>query len=108
MTTEEKAETFDLIARALTNRWSDGRWSWWCRLPCGGPSRDTREEAVADLVEWAKRPINQRLSGDVRASSVENRVPGPFNQAEDMPCADAVRDTVELSTAKLRVPDASG
>lgn len=86
MNIEEKATVFDLLVRAMTNRWSDGRWSWFCRTPCGGESRETREEAIADLIEWAKRPINQR----------------------DKSCADAVQDTVELSTEKLRAPDANG
>lgn len=55
MTDAEKAAAFDLLAEALTNRWHDGRWSWWCRSPCGGPLRATREEAAADLIEWARR-----------------------------------------------------
>lgn len=56
----DKITAFDLLAKAMTNKWSDGKWSWWCRLPCGGESRETREEAVQDLIEWAKRPLNQR------------------------------------------------
>jgi hypothetical protein len=57
-----KAAAFDLLTRALTNRWSDGKWSWWCRTPCGSTEtlRETREEAIADLMEWAARPKNQR------------------------------------------------
>jgi hypothetical protein len=54
MSDPEKIEAFDALALALTNRWHDGQWSWWCRTPPGGPSRATREEAVADLVVWAK------------------------------------------------------
>lgn len=53
MTTEEKAAAFDTLCVALTNRWSCGYWTWWCSAPCGGARRDTREEAVADLVAWA-------------------------------------------------------
>ncbi len=61
MSDEEKVVAFDLLARALTNKWSNGKWTWWCRLPCGSyDDRDTREEAVADLIEWAKRKENQR------------------------------------------------
>jgi len=55
MTIGDKAFAFDLLAKALTNRWWDGRWSWWCRSPVGGPPREFREEAVADLLEWARR-----------------------------------------------------
>jgi hypothetical protein len=61
MTTEEKAAAFDRLAAALTNQWDDGSWSWWCRTPCGGPPRPTREEAVADLVAWANRPTKKAV-----------------------------------------------
>lgn len=53
MTDADKAAMFDALAEALTNRWQDGSWSWWCPTPCGGPTRETRAEAVADLVKWA-------------------------------------------------------
>jgi hypothetical protein len=59
MTTDEKAAAFDLLVVALTNQWHDGSWSWWCRTPCGGPARATREEAVADLVEWSRRKVKR-------------------------------------------------
>ena len=55
ITPEEKASAFDALAEALTNRWADGRWSWWCRTPPGGEMRDARDEAIADLVLWAER-----------------------------------------------------
>lgn len=55
MTDAQKAEAFDLLARTFTNRWYDGRWSWFCHTPCGGPQRGTRAEAVADLVDYARR-----------------------------------------------------
>lgn len=51
----EKVEAFDAMAKALTNQWSSGEWSWFCGCPPGGPMRATREEAVADLVAWAKK-----------------------------------------------------
>lgn len=53
MTVEEKAAAFDDLAVALTNRWADGLWSWWCPCPPGGAKQWTREQAIADLVAWA-------------------------------------------------------
>src|ERR1700722_576301 len=62
MTTEEKAAAFDLLAVALTNRWGDGSWTWWCCSPCGGESkRETHAEAVADLVAWAVRIVKLKV-----------------------------------------------
>ena len=55
MTTEEKAAAFDNLALSLTNEWHDGTWSWWCPTPSGGVPRASREEAMADLVAWAKK-----------------------------------------------------
>jgi hypothetical protein len=56
VTAAEKAAAFDVLAVAMTNRFADGTWSWWCPTPCGGAeTRQTREEAVADLVAWAGR-----------------------------------------------------
>ena len=55
VTLEEKAAAFDALANGLTNQWESGQWSWWCPVACGGPSRATRSEAVADLVAWAYR-----------------------------------------------------
>lgn len=52
---EEKAAAFDLLCAALTNRWESGRYSWWCANPAGGPRRDTPEECVPDLLQWAER-----------------------------------------------------
>jgi hypothetical protein len=63
MTTDEKAAAFDNLAAAMTNRWSDGEWSWWNPQPsCGtATKRATQEEAVADLVAWAeKMAVQQR------------------------------------------------
>jgi len=60
MTTDEKAAAFDLLLTALTNRWEDGRFSWWCANPAGGPKRDTAEQVVADLLEWAERVVRWR------------------------------------------------
>ena len=65
MTADEKAAAFDALAATLTNQWSDGSWSWWCPHPCGGPMRVTREEAVNDLVSWAKLPAKKSLSLEV-------------------------------------------
>jgi hypothetical protein len=52
----DKARAFDLLALVLVNRWHDGRWGWWCPQPCGGEGvrRETRDEAIADLIEWAR------------------------------------------------------
>jgi hypothetical protein len=55
MTDAEKIAAFDLITDAFTNRWYDGRWSWLCHTPSGGPLRATRREAVSDLIVYAKR-----------------------------------------------------
>jgi hypothetical protein len=55
MTDAEKAAAFDRLADALTNRFHDGRWSWFCPTPCGGKSVATKAEAVADLITWAER-----------------------------------------------------
>lgn len=60
MTDAEKASAFDLLAEALLNRWWDGRWSWHCLTPSGGPQRDTREEALADLVRWSETVARKR------------------------------------------------
>lgn len=62
MTTRQKAEAFDRLAVAMTNQWYDGQWSWHCGTPSGGPMRDTREEAIADLIEWSKRRKKKRTS----------------------------------------------
>lgn len=59
MTVDEKAAAFDLMFLAVTHQWWDGKWSWWCRTQFG-PSRATREEALADFLEWAAKPINQK------------------------------------------------
>lgn len=56
MTDAEKIEAFDALALAMTNCWHDGKWSWWCPTPSGSElRRETREEAVMDLVGWANR-----------------------------------------------------
>ncbi len=55
MSTEEKAAAFDTLVLALTNRWVNGTFSWWCPTPCGGEQKGTREQAVADLIAWAER-----------------------------------------------------
>ena len=61
MTTKEKAAAFDALANALANQWWDGKWSWFCKTPCGGPMLATKDEAIADLVEWAKRQKPKKL-----------------------------------------------
>ena len=55
MNRKDKAKAFDALKLALTNQWHDGHWTWWCCDPSGGDRRDSREEAIADLVEWAKK-----------------------------------------------------
>lgn len=50
-------ENYQTLLLALTNQWHDGSWSWWCRKPNGGPQRHTREEAMQDLIEWAKETV---------------------------------------------------
>ena len=55
MNETEKAAAFDQLIKALLHKWHDGRWSWWARTPCGGPVRDTKEEALADLLAWSQR-----------------------------------------------------
>lgn len=55
MLTSEKAAAFDTLCDALTNRWSNGRWSWFPHTACGGPERETKEEAIRDLIEWSER-----------------------------------------------------
>lgn len=40
---------------ALTNRWYDGQWSWWCCSPCGGGRCASQAEAIAELVRWAEK-----------------------------------------------------
>jgi len=57
MTDAEKIAAFDDLAEALTNRWHDGSWSWWCPTPAGSTEKPvaTQQEAVSDLVAWAKR-----------------------------------------------------
>lgn len=72
MTLEEKGAAFDAIAKALTNQWWDGTWSWWCPVPAGGPRRPSREEAVADLVAWARSAKRRPL----RVIGAENETPG--------------------------------
>lgn len=71
MTDQEKIEAFDHLARAMTNPWYDGQWSWFCLCPAGGPLRATREEAVADLVAWAKRQKDKPLKKDPLRAAVE-------------------------------------
>jgi hypothetical protein len=67
VTTEEKAAAFDALALALTNCWFDGSWTWFCPTPCGSSvKRATRDEAVADLVEWAGRTAAKRLARGCR------------------------------------------
>jgi hypothetical protein len=61
MSAEEKAAAFDVLALALTNRWADGLWSWWCPSPPGGEKRATREDAVADLVAWAQKRVKKAV-----------------------------------------------
>lgn len=56
MTDIEKIEAFDAIAIAFTNKWHDGKWTWWNPKPCGGVyKRETQEEAVNDLIDVAKQ-----------------------------------------------------
>ncbi len=57
MTDAEKIAAFNDLADAMTNQYWDGRWAWWCPTMAGGVEtmRATMEEAVADLVAWAKR-----------------------------------------------------
>ena len=60
MTVDEKAEAFDLLCTALTNRWESGHWTWWCANPAGGPARDNRDDCIRDLIEWAERCVKWR------------------------------------------------
>jgi Ser/Thr protein kinase RdoA (MazF antagonist) len=60
MGAEEKAAAFDLLVAALTNRWADGRYSWWCPSPCGGPLRDAPADVVPDLLDWAEQVVKWR------------------------------------------------
>lgn len=50
------------IADAFTNRFHDGTWAWWNSKPsCGAETmRATKEEAVADLVEFAEKMAKQQ------------------------------------------------
>jgi len=70
MTVEEKAAAYDLLTNAMTNRWVDGTWTWWCCTPCGGlTKRATRAEAVADLLAWAERTVKQQRAKALRSVS---------------------------------------
>jgi hypothetical protein len=71
LTDAQKAEAFDLIALAFTNRWYDGSWTWYCHTPPGGPRRATRAEAVADLIDYARREA-QHLA---KRPAAEPRIP---------------------------------
>lgn len=59
---DDKAAAFDALAVALTHRWADGQWCWYCHNPSGGSAtmRATQAEAVADLVAWAERTAKQK------------------------------------------------
>ncbi len=63
MTAAEKIAAFDLLSVALTNKWENGSWSWWCCCPCGGEVQTTQEEAVADLIAWAGRTAKRKQKG---------------------------------------------
>ena len=66
MTIDRKAAAFDDLSIALTNLWANGKWSWYCSTPCGGNLVLTQEEAVADLVQWAKRTVAYKAKRRLR------------------------------------------
>jgi hypothetical protein len=86
MNTEEKAAAFDSLAVALTNRWHDGRWTWYNSKPsCGTETpRETQEEAVQDLVKWAESEVKRKQKKRVKyASEARNRDQGNVSDRQE-------------------------
>lgn len=53
MTPDEKVAAFDTLVAALVHPFGKGGWVWWCPNTTGGTVRVEREEAVAELLQWA-------------------------------------------------------
>lgn len=77
MTDAEKVAAFDELAEALTNRWHDGSWTWWPPTACGSAEtpRATQAEAVADLIEWAKRTAKKQRSKRCKPNTESTSLP---------------------------------
>ncbi len=74
MTVEEKAAAFDLVVEAMTNRWSNGKFGWFCANAAGGAYFDTPEEVVPDFVGWCEREAKyQRLRKAKFATQAEGK-----------------------------------
>lgn len=71
MNDAEKLAAFANLTDALTNRWADGTWTWWCPTPSGCEThRQTKEEAIVDLVAWAERMAKKQRNKNSRSLPV--------------------------------------
>lgn len=65
LTVEERVRKLDIVLLAMTNRWHDGLWTWWCRCPSGGEKHGTRTEAALEFLDWCER-ISKKNPGTIR------------------------------------------